>query len=555
VRKRTSNKLIRGEKGQALILVLILMLLGGLIIAPLLSYMSTGLKVGKEVYENRMAELYAADAGVENALYFMKNNRNLLPTNPATPVTVPTADVNSRTLDVNIYATTDPNVYKVTSTATSANDKSTTIVAYVQFPPGLFDNALTAMGDENQENGTIKTAGGGSGNIDAIPSDPNRVVIFANGSVSLPQSNVIGRIIYTSGTVTVLSATSITLEAPFNFGPLIQTLQTQIVDPAKAAAQNVTPPADFPINPVPGYWTIEAGTWKIKAAGTYSGDNHVGPGDCEISAPAGNNTITMEGTLIVDGKLTAGGYFDLIFNGPVYVKGGPSHDQTTTINAWNFNGIPHTTTFNDDVYIDGNLKLGGKTNPCTMTFNGDVYISGYLDTLPMSQGLQINFNGNVYVGAAHGFSSGYCLRFENGNVKFGGIVYVNDPRGQGTSYTTFYCGAPLAVTGGGPIIIKNSMTLTGGSAELDDIPLIMSEFGTIWSPAGPAIVSYLYAPYGLVKWGGAGTPGTVTGGITAKTIQIAGGVEVVHAILPVPSAGSGNPIILSWETNVSVAEE
>ena len=49
-------------------MVLILMLLGGLIIAPLLSYMSTGLKAS-QVYEKKMHELYAADAGVEDAIY------------------------------------------------------------------------------------------------------------------------------------------------------------------------------------------------------------------------------------------------------------------------------------------------------------------------------------------------------------------------------------------------------------------------------------------------------------------------------------------------------
>lgn len=77
--KSTLNKLIRGEKGQALILVLVLMLLGGLILAPLLAYMSTGLKVGKEVYEERMYGQYAADAGVEDALYKIRTDDPALP--------------------------------------------------------------------------------------------------------------------------------------------------------------------------------------------------------------------------------------------------------------------------------------------------------------------------------------------------------------------------------------------------------------------------------------------------------------------------------------------
>ena len=69
VKKRTLNKVTADEKGQALIIVLILLLLGGLIIAPMLSYMGSGLKTGKDVYEERMYGQYAADSGVEDALY------------------------------------------------------------------------------------------------------------------------------------------------------------------------------------------------------------------------------------------------------------------------------------------------------------------------------------------------------------------------------------------------------------------------------------------------------------------------------------------------------
>jgi hypothetical protein len=71
--RKILNKPIRDEKGQALLIVLILLLVGGLIIAPLLGYMSTGLKAGK-IHEERMQELYAADAGVEDALYKIKSN-------------------------------------------------------------------------------------------------------------------------------------------------------------------------------------------------------------------------------------------------------------------------------------------------------------------------------------------------------------------------------------------------------------------------------------------------------------------------------------------------
>lgn len=62
----------KGQKGQALILVLIFLLVGGLIIAPLLTYMGTGLKVG-QMHEQTMKRFYAADAGIEDALWKLKN--------------------------------------------------------------------------------------------------------------------------------------------------------------------------------------------------------------------------------------------------------------------------------------------------------------------------------------------------------------------------------------------------------------------------------------------------------------------------------------------------
>jgi hypothetical protein len=71
--KKILRKLIRTEKGQSLPMVLILMAVGGLIITPLLSYTSSGLKVGK-AYEKMADEFYAADAGIEDGLWQIKYN-------------------------------------------------------------------------------------------------------------------------------------------------------------------------------------------------------------------------------------------------------------------------------------------------------------------------------------------------------------------------------------------------------------------------------------------------------------------------------------------------
>lgn len=69
---RLWQQIIKGEKGQALPIVLIMLGLGGLLIAPSLNYVSTSLNAG-QIVEKNVSGLYAADAGVENTLWCLKN--------------------------------------------------------------------------------------------------------------------------------------------------------------------------------------------------------------------------------------------------------------------------------------------------------------------------------------------------------------------------------------------------------------------------------------------------------------------------------------------------
>lgn len=57
----------RREGGYVLVLTLIMLVVGMIVVTPLLAFMGTGLTAG-QVYERRVSELYAADAGVEDAL-------------------------------------------------------------------------------------------------------------------------------------------------------------------------------------------------------------------------------------------------------------------------------------------------------------------------------------------------------------------------------------------------------------------------------------------------------------------------------------------------------
>ena len=150
--KTIVRRLARDEKGAALVLVLILLLISGLIIGPLLSYMGTGLITG-EVYEKRTAELYAADAGVEDAIWKIQHGET--PVCPADPEwSYNIADVNGKSVQVTIEYQDDGS-FKITSTAITDDGGGTAAITgtaiesylsalYMDFS-ALLDNAIVSF--------------------------------------------------------------------------------------------------------------------------------------------------------------------------------------------------------------------------------------------------------------------------------------------------------------------------------------------------------------------------------------------------------------------------
>ena len=124
------NKFKRGEKGQALLIVVILLVIGGLIIAPLLGFMSAGLVAG-QVYEVKMEGLYAADAGIENACWKLINGEVPDAENPFCNLT----DVNG--MDVEVILLGEPvdvgdgTLYTLKSTAELEGETKAEIIAQV----------------------------------------------------------------------------------------------------------------------------------------------------------------------------------------------------------------------------------------------------------------------------------------------------------------------------------------------------------------------------------------------------------------------------------------
>jgi len=150
--KTNMKRLIRDERGNVLTLVLILLVVGGLILTPLLGLMSTGLVSGT-VYERKMDDYYAADGGVEDAIWRLQTNSLTFDAgNYSYPEPL---SVNERSVEVAIYRydwnpTCGENfTYQIVSTATGEDGCGTTIDAHLSVSyldlSALLDNAIVSQ--------------------------------------------------------------------------------------------------------------------------------------------------------------------------------------------------------------------------------------------------------------------------------------------------------------------------------------------------------------------------------------------------------------------------
>lgn len=102
--KRLWRQIIGGERGQALPIVLSVMIIGGLMIAPALNHISTSLNAGM-IVEKNVKGVYAAEAGVEDVLWQLINDPPASYPYPyQLPENVNQMEVSTQTEDKGTYA-------------------------------------------------------------------------------------------------------------------------------------------------------------------------------------------------------------------------------------------------------------------------------------------------------------------------------------------------------------------------------------------------------------------------------------------------------------------
>ena len=368
--KIAMKRLVGDEKGAAMVLVLILLLVGGLIAAPLLAHMGTGLVAG-EIYEKRTAELYAADAGVEDALWRIQNNVGQLPCNPSmtwsyniTDADGRVAEVNDKSVEVTITYV-DSQTFRVLSTATG-DETGTQIEAYVTAESadfsGFLDNAITSSGGV-----TIR---GNKSNV--------------SGNISLPPDGVLD---------------------PPDFDPENGQVNRETLDwPSGQEIADFYWPEVEHLTPVPDGYIINI------PSGTTEDNPHV----IESLSAAGDLTIEGKGWI----RLT----------GTIYIKGDLNFKTNPTINI----DLNHQTIFAEGKMWNKNADVNWSGSGCIIAV-GDIYFHPNISSGPENFVLVMSVEGLIDFQPGGDFS-GAIVGNADVNLQPGVTLSWVNPEGKGINF-------------------------------------------------------------------------------------------------------------------------
>jgi hypothetical protein len=150
-------RILKSETGQVLPMALILLVLGGMLVVPVLSLMSTNLTANRVVDTGNL-ELYSADAGVENVLWHIQKDAGILPAlNTSIPIAFPDQTINGMSTVTTTLTNVGNRMYRINSIATRPGGHNTEVEAYVNCLnfSNLLQGAITSNGDLKISNSTI----------------------------------------------------------------------------------------------------------------------------------------------------------------------------------------------------------------------------------------------------------------------------------------------------------------------------------------------------------------------------------------------------------------
>jgi hypothetical protein len=497
-------EIISSERGETLILALIVMILVSLLIGPLLSHMSTGMKNTREVYSVRTAEQYAADAGVAKAMWYIKYQGESVPDD----FTVD--NINGKTVFVYITSETDEDenvTYSIESRAgsTTINSQVMTTPEIPEAPgepsvpsKGLFTKAVTAL------NGNLTFNAGNA----AVTGDAH----INNGQTVFPSSgsNRITGDIYSSGGISgkgtisgdeMMVKTGSTVGSKISHPNATVTYGTQNFvrpDTQMSALRQQIYNLTYNINtPSPSGAAVSS---PIQNKGTSSSYYHYtdqinNTGDLSFTS---GNYVVFDQQVCVGGNMSIAGNAYIIFNGGVKIS-----------------GQLQMTSGGGDVTFNGTLTADSisYSNGMNLIINNNVKVPGSFNA---GSGGAMNLAGTLFVGGSFIVTGGRQITANDA------VYVVGDISLQNGAYIINSTAAPNAHNK--VLVVNGNISMSGGTSlgNVNQIPQIvdLNTSATITMNAGARAYAALYAPDASITLIG---NAQVYGSVIAKNITLGNG--------------------------------
>lgn len=189
------SRKLRNQQGQALVIALVFLGIGALTLPPLMTLMGSALVQGT-TFENRTAGLYAADAGIEQAIWYLDPENSPLipgglPANTGESRTLPGISIDGRTVSVTLaYLTED--TYQIVSTSASPTE-TISVTAVVS---DTYNNYTDIMNHVMTSKGEI-TVKAGDYEVN-YPSEDNAPIEYYTGA--WPSANELSSFYYVNTT-------------------------------------------------------------------------------------------------------------------------------------------------------------------------------------------------------------------------------------------------------------------------------------------------------------------------------------------------------------------
>ncbi len=520
------REVVSDERGRALALALIILGIGALLIPPFLAYTNTKLLATRAIEEG-LKEQYAADAGMEYALWHLGYGGLEVPEGGQEEL--PGFAVNNKA--VNVTVENEGNgVYKITSIATSGDGSTTTLISYVQIVEGeaddsvgppVFENAVVSLDGDVVLRGSSRVEADTNPGLDC--GDDVSADVHANGNIVLEGYPKI------DGTATATGTVSIPWGDPSYFYCEEQEGAEPLAPPDvitstyKAEAQDVqcaecAACGDYTHD----NWDEPAGTYgRVHASGWMNiGDWHDTPfvftdtvcAGTDIDIVWSQREVTFEGSVRAGRNLDIEGSQTITFEGPVCVG-----------QDLNIQSGPGEVIFEGPVKVEGSLYIEGgrpvrfESTVCVgqllrirgsgdLTFEGPVKVGGNLD---IGGGRPTAFNDTVYV-------EGDMIVSGGEDIPLGGTAYVcGDIVMSGTGFR-----------GGETIVAEGDATISGSvKLNVGDIPRFISLGDEVNFSGDTWVSAIVYAPDAHIELSGSSK---VYGALVGKSVTMEGAAIVEY---------------------------